>query len=89
MCQAKLAAQQSGLSTVEQQKLQDYENRLASLNNRIGKALDDKRFEDRLRLETDKNQLLSQLTQFERKLKAKYPKYALQSEVQFISAKEG
>jgi len=86
---AKLAAQQSGLSTTEQQKLQDYENRLASLNNRIGKALDDKRFEDRVRLETDKNQLLSQLTQFERKLKAKYPKYARQSEVQIISAKEG
>jgi tetratricopeptide (TPR) repeat protein len=86
---AKLAAQQGGLSNAEQLQLQNYEKGLASLNNRIAKALEENRIEDRVRLETDKNQLLSQLTQFQRKLKAKYPKYARLSEVQILNANDG
>jgi CHAT domain-containing protein len=86
---AKLAGQQGGLSTVEQRQLRDYEKSLASLNNRIAKALEENRIEDRVRLETDKNQLVIQLAQFKRKLKAKYPKYARLSEVQILNANEG
>jgi len=86
---AKIAAQQSGLTTAEQKQLQNYETRLASLNNSIAKALEENRIEERVRLETDKNQVLGQLTQFERKLKAKYPKYAKLSEAQILAANEG
>jgi CHAT domain-containing protein/exonuclease VII small subunit len=86
---AKIAAQQSGLTTVEQKQLQGYETRIASLNHRIAKALEKNRTDERVRLETEKNQVLSQRTQFERKLKAKYPKYAKLSEAQIIAANEG
>jgi CHAT domain-containing protein/TPR repeat protein len=86
---AKLAAQQSGLSTAEQQQLQDYNARLAFLNNRIAKALEDNRLNERIRLEAEKNQLVIQLTQFERELRAKYPKYDQLSEVEIIGAFEG
>ncbi|KHD07922.1 hypothetical protein PN36_04145 [Candidatus Thiomargarita nelsonii] len=81
---AKHAAQESGLSKAEQQKLQNYETRLADFNDKIGKALNEK-----VRLETDKNQLIADLNKFERKLKAKYPKYAELSDVQILSAKNG
>jgi len=86
---AKLAAQQSGLTTAEQQQLQKYDASLASLNNRIAKALEDNRLDERIRLETDKNQLVIQLAQFDRELRAKYPKYDQLSEVQIIGTKEG
>jgi CHAT domain-containing protein len=86
---AKLAAQQSGLTTAEQQQLQDYDARLAYLTNRIAKALEDNRLDDRIHLETDKNQLVIQLVQFDRELRAKYSKYDELSEVQIIEAKEG
>jgi phosphatidylinositol kinase/protein kinase (PI-3 family) len=86
---AKLAAQQSGLTPAEQKKLRDYEASLASLNNRIAKALEDNRLDERIVLETEKNQQVIQLAQFERELKAKYPKYDQLSEVHIISAKEG
>jgi CHAT domain-containing protein len=86
---AKIAAQQSGLTTADQKQLQGYETRIASLNHRIAKALEENRIEERVSLESEKNQVLSQRTQFERKLKAKYPKYARLSEVQFINANEG
>jgi CHAT domain-containing protein len=86
---AKLAAQQSGLTATEQQQLQDYEARLAFLNNRIARALEKQRVEEQIALETEKNQLVVQLTQFDRELKAKYPKYAQLSKVQTIGAKEG
>jgi CHAT domain-containing protein/Flp pilus assembly protein TadD len=86
---AKRAAQESGLSQAEQQKLQDYEARLAYFNNQIGKALQEQRLDDRVRLENDKNKLIAELTQFERQLKAKYPKYDQLSKVQIIGAKEG
>jgi hypothetical protein len=62
---------------------------LASFNNQIGKALQSNRLDDRVRLETDKNQLIVELIQFEEQLKTKYPKYAQLSEVQTIGAKEG
>jgi len=86
---AKHAAQQSGLTKAEQEKLQDYEARLAFLNNRIGKALENNRLNKRIHLETEKNKLVIQLAQFERELKAKYPKYAQLSEVQITTAKKG
>jgi len=86
---AKHAAQQSGLTIAEQQQLRDKEATLAFLNNRIAKALEDNRLEEKIALETEKTQLLTQLFKFERELKAKYPKYAQLSEVQIISAKEG
>jgi len=86
---AKLAAQQSGLLATEQQQLQDYEARLAFLSDRIAKALENNRLEEKISLEAEKNQLVSQLNQFDQELKAKYPKYAKLSEVQIIGAKEG
>jgi tetratricopeptide (TPR) repeat protein/CHAT domain-containing protein len=86
---AKLAASLSGLSSTEQQQLQDYDARLAYLTNRIAKALEDNRLDDRIRLETEKNQLVIQLAQFDRELRAKYPKYDQLSEVQTIGAFEG
>jgi CHAT domain-containing protein len=86
---AKLATQQSGLTSLEQQKLQDYDARLAFLNNRIAKALDENRLEEKITLETEKNQLVNQLNDFDRELMAKYPKYAQLNKVQFVGAKEG
>jgi CHAT domain-containing protein len=86
---AKIAAQQSGLTTTDQKQLQNYETRIASLNHRIAKALKENRIDERVRLETDKNQVLSQLATFEDKLKAKYPKYAKLSDAQIINANDG
>jgi CHAT domain-containing protein len=86
---AKLAAQQTGLSSAEQQKRQDNDARLAILNNRIAKALEDNRLEDRIRLEAEKNQLLKKHQQFHQQLLAKYPKYAQLSKVQIIEAQTG
>jgi len=86
---AKRAAQESGLSKTEQNKLQDYQARLAFFNNKIAQALQENRIDNRVRLETDKNQLLTKLNQFHNELMAKYPKYAQLSKVQIISAKDG
>jgi len=86
---AKHAAQETGLNKAEQQQLQDDEMRLADLNNQIGKALQDNRLDDRVRLETGKNQLINKLNKFHSELMAKYPKYAQLSEVQIIGAQEG
>jgi len=86
---AKRAAQASGLSKTEQEKLQDYEMHLASFNNQIGKAIESNRLEDRVRLETDKNQIIAELAQFEQQLRAKYPKYEQLSQVQIITAEIG
>jgi len=85
----KLAAQQSGLSATEQQQLQDYETRLAFLNNRIAKALEKNRLEEKISLETEKNQRISQFNPFHEELMEKYPKYAQLNKVQIIGAKEG
>jgi CHAT domain-containing protein len=86
---AKLAAQQSGLTTTEQQQLQDYEARLAFLSDSIAKALENNRLEKQIELEAEKNQLVSQFNQFHQQLMEKYPKYAQLSEVQIVGAKEG
>jgi tetratricopeptide (TPR) repeat protein len=86
---AKLAAQQSGLTATEQQKLQDFEASDAFLNNRIAKAWEENRLEEKITLETEKNQLVKKLNQFHHELMAKYPKYAQLSNVQIIGAKEG
>ncbi|MDM8561399.1 CHAT domain-containing tetratricopeptide repeat protein [Candidatus Parabeggiatoa sp. HSG14] len=86
---AKLAVQQSGLTTTEQQQLQDDEARLAFLNNQIAKALTDKRVELRITLETDKNQLVNKRNQFRQQLMTKYPKYNQLSKVQIINAQKG
>ncbi len=86
---AKLAAQQSGLTAAEQQQLQDDNASLAFLNNRIAKALADKRVELRVTLETEKNQLVHKRNQFHQQLMAKYPKYARLSKVQIVDAKQG
>ncbi|TGO02835.1 hypothetical protein PN36_18210 [Candidatus Thiomargarita nelsonii] len=86
---AKLAAQQSGLTATEQQKLQDFEASDAFLNNRIAKAWEENRLEEKITLETEKNQLVKKLNQFHHELMAKYPKYAQLSQVQIIATKEG
>ena len=86
---AQLAAQQSGLSADEQQQLQDYEARLAFLNNRIAKAWENNRLEAKLVLESNKNQWGSQFNQFHQQLIAKYPKYAQLSDVEIVGAKDG
>jgi CHAT domain-containing protein len=86
---AKLAAQQSGLTAAEQRQLRDEEASLAFLNDRIAKALENNRLEERITLETEKNQRVNKFNQFHRELMAKYPKYAKLSKVQIIGAKEG
>jgi CHAT domain-containing protein len=86
---AKLAAQKTELNKAEQQKLRKYEDRLASLNNRIAKTLENNRLEKRISLETEKNQVVNQFNQFHQKLMAKYPKYAQLSKVQIIGAQNG
>ena len=86
---AKLAAQQSGLATTEQQQLQDDEARLAFLNNKIAKALADNRVELRITLESEKNKLVNKRNQFHQQLMAKYPKYNQLSQVQIINAQKG
>jgi len=86
---AKLAGQQSGLTSTEQQQLQNNETRLAFLNNQIAKALADKHVELRVTLETEKNQLVNQRSQFHQQLMAKYPKYAKLSKVEIITATQG
>jgi tetratricopeptide (TPR) repeat protein len=65
---AKLAAQTSGLSAAEFGQLQDYDARLAFLNNQIAQALADNRVELRLTLETEKNQLVNKRDQFHQQL---------------------
>ncbi len=86
---AKLAAQQSGLTAAEQRQLRDEEASLAVLNDRIAKALENNRLEEKITLENEKNQLVNQFNQFHRGLMAKYPKYAQLSKVQIVSAKQG
>lgn len=86
---ARLAAEQSGLSKVEQTELQEYEEALAILNDRIAKAQEHNRLNEKLSLESDKNKLVNQLNQLHQKLILKYPKYAQLSEVQIIGAKQG
>jgi len=86
---AKLAAQQGGLTVAEQRQLQDEEESLAFLNDRIAKALENNRLEEKITLETEKNQRVNKVNQFHRELMAKYTKYAQLSEVQIVGAKEG
>jgi CHAT domain-containing protein len=85
----QLAAHKTGLSATEQQQLQDNKAQLAFLNNRIAKALENHSLKEKIELETEKNQLVSQFNQFHRELMAKYPKYAQLSEVNIIDAIEG
>ncbi len=86
---AKLAAQTSGLTAAELGRLQDDDARLAFLNNQIAKAIADNRVEQRITLETEKNQRVHKRNQFHQQLMAKYPKYAKLSKVQIITAKPG
>ncbi|TGO02683.1 hypothetical protein PN36_20515 [Candidatus Thiomargarita nelsonii] len=86
---ATLAAEQSGLTKEEQAQLQKDEETLAILNDRIGKAQENNRLNEKLTLERDKNQLVKKLNDIHQKLMAKYPKYAQLSKVQIIGAKEG
>jgi len=85
----KLAAQQSELTAAEQRQLRDEEANLAFFNDRIAKALENNRLEEKITLETEKNQRVKKLNQFHRELMEKYPKYAKLSKVQIVGAKEG
>jgi len=85
----KQAAQHSGLTADEQAQLQDYEARLAYFNNRIAKAVAEKRLEEKIYLEAKKNQWVNQFNRFHQDLMAKYPKYAQLSEVEIVEAKTG
>ena len=84
---AKLATQQSGLTSAEQQQLQNYEASLASWNNQI--ALANNHLDEKISLEIHKNQFVTKFTQFQNDLKAKYPKYAQLNQVQITTAKDG
>ena len=86
---AKLAAQTSGLTAAELGRLQDDDARLAFLNNQIAKAIADNRVEQRITLETEKNQRVHKRNQFHQQLMAKYPKYAKLSKVQILTANSG
>ncbi|MDM8560088.1 tetratricopeptide repeat protein [Candidatus Parabeggiatoa sp. HSG14] len=85
----KLATQQSGLTATEQRHLQNEEASLAFLNDRIAKTLENNQLEEKITLETEKNQRVNKFKQFHRELMAKYPKYAKLSKVHIVSAKEG
>jgi len=78
--------QQTGLTAATQQQLQYYKAHLVSLNRRL---LPETRLEEKRRLETEKEQLVNQLAQFEDDLKAKYPKYEQLSNMEIVTAKEG
>ncbi|KHD06528.2 hypothetical protein PN36_12025 [Candidatus Thiomargarita nelsonii] len=74
----------TGFTATTQQQLQYYKAQIISLNRRLKTRLAEKS-----RLETEKEQLVKQLAQFEDALKAKYPKYQQISKMEIVSAKEG
>jgi putative ubiquitin-RnfH superfamily antitoxin RatB of RatAB toxin-antitoxin module len=82
----KLAVQQSGLSTEEQQQIQQTQARIAFLNEKIAQESE---LDIRLNLEMQKNQLVEQAAEFHRSLMQKYPKYAQLNHIQIATAKTG
>ncbi|HUA56554.1 MAG TPA: CHAT domain-containing tetratricopeptide repeat protein, partial [Candidatus Sulfotelmatobacter sp.] len=80
------AAQSAELSAAEQQRLQGYEHQLADLGDRIA-VTDDAA--QKLILETRKDALVRELTQFRAQLAAAHPKYAKLSDVTIVDAEAG
>ncbi len=80
------STQQTGFSAITQQQLQYYKAQIISLKRRL---LAEASLAEKRRLETEKEQLVKQLAQFEDDLKAKYPKYEQLSKMEIVSAKEG
>lgn len=81
-------ANESGvLSPAEQEKVHSYEVRISMLNNQIAAA--SHRPDEKLKLETEKNQLIRGYGNYRRVLMAKYPKYAEFSDVKITTEKEG
>jgi CHAT domain-containing protein len=82
----KLAIQKTGLNISEQQQLQNGQNRIAFLNQKIATEVET---DKRLVLEMEKKQLVRQIAEFHRTLMQKYPKYAQLNDFQIITARSG
>jgi CHAT domain-containing protein/exonuclease VII small subunit len=82
----KLAAQNTGLSTDERDKLQQSQAKIAALNDRIAREID---MDKRLALKMEKNKLVKQAAEFHRVLMQKYPKYAKLNDIQIVTAANG
>ncbi|MBV8165515.1 MAG: CHAT domain-containing protein, partial [Alphaproteobacteria bacterium] len=79
------AAQSTELSAPEQQRLQAYERQLGDLGDRMAATAG----EERVVLETRKNDLVRELTRFRTELAGKYPKFARLSDVRILKAEDG
>ncbi len=82
----KLAVQQAGLTEPEQTQFQAYSTQRNAFNKLIAETTD---LEKRLAFETQKNQVVKQLADFQRVLKDKYPKFKQRVEHKIITATEG
>jgi len=82
----KLALQQAGLTKPEQTQFQAYSTQRNAFNKLIAETTD---LEKRLAFETQKNQVVKQLADFQRVLKDKYPKFKQRVEHKIITATEG
>jgi CHAT domain-containing protein/tetratricopeptide (TPR) repeat protein len=81
-------ANQSGVLDPEEALLvQVFESRIATLGDRIASSFD--KPEQKLALETEKNKLVQQFSDFRRGLTRKYPKYASLTDVQILNAAAG
>ena len=82
----KLALQQAGLTKPEQTQFQAYSTQRNAFNKLIAETTD---LEKRLAFETQKNQVVKQLADFQRVLKDKYPKFKQLVDHKIITATEG
>jgi CHAT domain-containing protein/tetratricopeptide (TPR) repeat protein len=81
----QLAIQKIALNPTEQQKLRDYQSKLAGLKEQIAQLNQFGKFEENAILNQAKNELLQESADFNRQLMAKYPKYAQLSEVKMVA----
>lgn len=79
------AAQSTELSDAEQQRLQGFERQIGDFGDRMAAAAG----EERVALETRKNELVRELTRFRAELSGKYPKFSRLSDVRVLKAEDG
>jgi CHAT domain-containing protein/tetratricopeptide (TPR) repeat protein len=81
-------ANESGvLSPAEQEKVRFFERRLSVLNDRLAAAFNQP--DEKLKLETEKNQIIRDYAEYRRALAAKHPKYAEFSDVKIVTENDG
>lgn len=84
---ARLADQSGILETEEVDKIREYERRLSQFDAAITKALSEP--EEKISLESEKNQLVSEVQAYRQRLMNKYPKYAQLNNVKIIGVEDG